>query len=272
MSYKIEKLSHGCRFLLEEPFDLARTLESGQCFRWEKTDAGYRGAAGSHAALLMQHDPLSLELIADDDPAFWAEYLDLDRSYRAVDALLRSDPLLAHAIEAAGGLHILRQDAWEALASFILSQNNNIPRIRGIISRFCAHFGEPIAHTLFSFPSPQRIAGLTVEDLAPLRAGFRAKYLLDAARRAADGSLDLQAIARLPTDELRKALMTIYGVGRKVADCTMLYGFGRIEVCPVDVWMKRALSQYEGGVLPASALPYAGIAQQYLFEYTRNRS
>jgi len=115
MSYKIEKLSHGCRFLLEEPFDLARTLESGQCFRWEKTDAGYRGAAGSHAALLMQHDPLSLELIADDDPAFWAEYLDLDRSYRAVDALAYF--MGKYDLNSDGGLWRQMADAYELLCA-----------------------------------------------------------------------------------------------------------------------------------------------------------
>lgn len=169
-----------------------------------------------------------------------------------------------------GASRVLRQDRWEALCSFIISQNNNIKRIRGIVETLCNTWGEPLPGRRSSFPGPEVLASLTEEDLQPLRSGFRAKYILDAARKTASGEVDLDHVASLPTEEAAAELCRIRGVGIKVAHCALLYGFHRIECLPVDVWMKRVMSTMYPQGLPEELLPYAGIAQQYLFHYSRS--
>ena len=169
------------------------------------------------------------------------------------------------------GIRVLRQEPFETLISFIISQNNNIPRIKGIIERLCLHFGEPFLYhneTRYAFPAPKKLASCTPEDLAPLRAGFRAKYLIDAAKRIASGEIDLEAVRKLPLPDAKAKLQTISGVGPKVADCALLYGLHRTECFPMDVWMKRAVLLLPR-LSPADFGENAGIAQQYLFHYVR---
>ena len=180
-------------------------------------------------------------------------------------------PVLKEACSYAPGIRILRQEPWEALCSFIISQNNNIPRIKGIIERLCGLSGQPIlcgAETVYAFPTAEQLAACTPEDLVPVRAGFRAKYLLDAARRVSTGQLDLNALYTASLEDARSALMTIHGVGPKVADCVLLYGLHHTCCFPMDVWMKRAV-QLLPGISPESLGCTAGIAQQYLFHYAR---
>ena len=143
---------------------------------------------------------------------------------------------MAKACKFASGIRLLRQDSWEVLCSFIISQNNNIPRIKGIISRLCEHYQ--------GFPTPQELANENIDSLSFLRAGFRAKYILDASRLVASGELDLDKVAIMPIDDARKALMTIKGVGPKVAECALLFGMYRTEAFPIDVWIKRVLEEY----------------------------
>ena len=178
--------------------------------------------------------------------------------------------MLKTACSYADGIRILNQEPWEALCSFIISQNNNIPRIKGIIDKLCTMFGDEIDKNLFSFPTAEKVASLSVEELAPLKSGFRAKYILDAARRVANGDVDLPSLRSLPLDEARNELMKIYGVGNKVADCTLLFGLNRIDAFPKDVWIKRAMEKLFNGSLPECASKYAGIAQQYIFYYARS--
>ena len=164
---------------------------------------------------------------------------------------------------------MLRQQPWEALCTFIISQNNNIPRITGIVGRMCAAFGRPLGGGWHAFPTPEAIAALAPDALAPLRAGFRARYLVDAARRVVSGEVDLEALGTLPLDEAQAMLTRITGVGVKVAACTLLYGCGRVECVPVDVWMRRVLDRLYPGGIPACTYGYEGIAQQYLFHCAR---
>ncbi|MEG1850322.1 MAG: DNA glycosylase, partial [Oscillospiraceae bacterium] len=201
--------------------DLAQTLGCGQSFRWRaRADGGFEGCAGARfarvkcadGALIVEGPP------APDFEAFWSDYFDLGRDYDALRARFSRVDALAPAVAYAGGIHLLRQDGWEALASFILSQNNNIKRISGIIERLCTAFGPPCAKGWSGFPGPERLASLDVEALAPLRAGFRARYLLDAAQRVCSGEVSLAALETLPLPEARAMLMQIVGVGRKVAD------------------------------------------------------
>ena len=158
------------------------------------------------------------------------------------------------------------------MCSFIISQNNNIPRIKGIIERLCTFFGEDLGGGDFSFPSAERLAVLSEQDLAPIRSGFRAKYILDAARRVASGETELEKVAAMPIDEARAELQKIKGVGPKVAECALLYGFGRAEAFPVDVWVKRIMQELYPEGLPACTENVEGIAQQYLFHWRRNIS
>ena len=160
------------------------------------------------------------------------------------------------------------QPPWETLCSFIISQNNNIKRIKGIIGRLCETYGEKIEGG-YTFPAAQTLAKLEVEDLAPLRSGFRAKYIIDAARRVASGEVDLFALQNMPYEDAKNELLKIKGVGPKVADCALLFSHRHIEALPKDVWIKRALQVLFGGELPEVAVPYAGIVQQYIFFYAR---
>ena len=253
--------------LLKQPdFDLDETLDCGQAFRWTRLpDGGYTGAclntpltirpAGEKGVFLLENvtEQQFLEV--------WADYFDLSTDYGELKSRFSEDETLAKACAFAGGIRILRQDSWEALSSFIISQNNNIPRIKGIIARLCEHYG--------GYPTAEQLSGETPETLGFLRAGFRAKYITDAVSRLQNG-LDLADIAKLPTDEARAALMQIKGVGPKVADCAMLFGMYKLDAFPKDVWVKRVLAEWYPNGLPDCIKGAEGIAQQYLFHYIRN--
>lgn len=256
-------------------FDPDAVFENGQCFRWEKTEDGvWQGIAYGRRLCLRKNgtDLLLSGTTAEEFQTIWRVYFDLDRDYQPIRTAFRKDRALARAVAFAPGLRLLRQDPWETLCSFIFSQNNNIPRIKGIISRLCTGFGAPLSGGGYTFPSPDDLAGLSVDDLAPLRCGFRAKYVLDAARKVASGAVRLDRLAELPLEEARASLQTIFGVGPKVADCTLLFGCGRMDAFPVDVWVKRILAQYYPGGFPAAFRPLGGIAQQFLFHYERCRA
>ena len=166
------------------------------------------------------------------------------------------------------GIRVLNQEPWETLCSFIISQNNNIKRIKGIIARLCENFGNETENG-YTFPAPEKLACLTPEDLSELRAGFRAKYIIDAAQKVTSGEVDLKKLRNLSTDEARAELMKIKGVGPKVADCALLFSHKHISAFPKDVWIKRAMQVLFRGDLPEIAKPYAGIVQQYIFFYAR---
>ena len=201
----------------------------------------------------------------------WFSYFDLKRDYSALCERFRADAVMRQALDACPGIRILHQEPWEAICSFIISQNNHIPRIKGIIGRLCESFGEPLGSGDFAFPSPERLAVLDISALAPLRAGFRAGYLLDAAKKIATGEVNLEALSILPLEEARASLQKIRGVGPKVAECALLYGCGRMDAFPIDVWMKRVMAECYPQGLPACIQGYEGIAQQYLFEWRRKR-
>lgn len=255
------------------PFDLAQTLDCGQAFRWvERSPGEWEGAAfGKFLRLSQQGEGVLFHCSPKDYEETWRPYFDLDADYAAKRAALsRMGPALREAAAFAPGIRILRQEPWEALCSFIISQNNHIPRIKGILHRLCEAFGQPIGDTGWqAFPTPQRLAACDLQDLAPLRAGFRAKYLLDAAQKVASGAVDLEQVAASPVEEGRQLLQKIFGVGPKVAECALLYGFHKTECFPLDVWMKRAMATLLPGTDPRDFGENAGLAQQYLFHYSR---
>ena len=252
--------------------ELGETLDCGQCFRWRRQEDGsYRGVVRGRAVRASRDgDRLILDGADESDREMWADYFDLSCDYAAIRERLGAlHPAMAEAARYAPGIRILRQEPFEALISFIISQNNNIKRISGIVARLCESFGEPIGGGEYAFPTAERLAALEPDDLAPIRAGFRHRYIIDAARRVARGETDLEAIRLLPVDEARSRLMRITGVGVKVADCVLLYGLHRAESFPLDVWMKRAMATLFDGMEPSAFGDCAGVAQQYIFHYAR---
>lgn len=252
-------------------FDIAQTLDCGQAFRWRKLEGNkWCGIAfGKYLEIEQDGETVTLYNTTEDEfNNIWRGYFDFERDYGKIIKDISHNPILKSAAEYGSGIRILRQEPWEALCSFIISQNNNIPRIKGIVDRLCENFGSKI-NGGYSFPTASDVAKLTLEDLQVLRSGFRAKYILDAAKKVADGTVDFKILDALSTDEAREVLMQIYGVGAKVADCAMLYGMGKLDAFPKDVWIKRAIEVLFNGNLPEAAEANAGIIQQYIFFYAR---
>ena len=259
-------------------FDLGRIFECGQCFRWNADRDGiYTGVVKNRAARVRRVG-LSVFISGsmEDFETLWREYFDLDRDYEEIRRELCLDEFMQKATAYGAGIRILRQDKWEALCSFIISQNNNIPRIKGIINSLCRLHGERLEFECgerYGFPSAEKLAGLDAEDLAPIRCGYRAEYIIRAARDIAAGKVNLENLAHDTPDAARAALKKLHGVGNKVADCAVLFGLNMLDAFPMDVWMKRAIAEHYGpGFDPAVFGPYAGIAQQYIFYYTRNKA
>ena len=273
-AYTIKQQQNGLLISGLQDFSLREILDCGQCFRWLPQDGDetrWSGIAmGKRLEIrkLGEGEFLFLGTNQQEFEEIWENYFDLQTNYAALKSALCCDPVMAEATTYAPGIRVLRQNGWEALCTFIISQNNNIKRIRGIVERLCECFGEPVDGG-FDFPTAERLSQTTLEDLAPLRSGFRAKYLLDAAKKVSSGVVDLSAIPSMTYEEAQAHLRQINGVGPKVADCALLFGFYRLDAFPMDVWMKRAMATLYPDGLPENILPYRGIAQQYLFHYAR---
>ena len=287
--------------------DLTDTLECGQAFRYEQTvkEEGYvEYLTVAYGKIIRVGQRKVGELIFYDE---WTEeyeavvcrYFCFDTDFEAIrsDIISRTDSQwLKRAAEVAKGIIILRQDPWETLFSFIISQNNNIPRIRKIIRSICLEYGTNLSldgglsvcpipskgcvpgceecsscGICYSFPTPHQVVE-NPDGLLPSHPGFRYKYLIDSANRVSDGRTDLGDIAeKMSYTYTCEKLKEILGVGDKVASCVALFGFGNLEAFPIDVWMKRAIDEYFDGKLDPTTLgPYAGVAQQYIFHYIRN--
>lgn len=285
--------------------DLKDTLECGQAFRYEliAEEAGYvEYLTVIYGRLIRLAQRQRGELIvfseSDDDLRLISDYFRLDLDWSAIREMISSrtdSDWMRRAADAARGIHILKQDPWEALFSFIISQNNNIPRIRKIIRRLSAEYGENLAikegekvcpkglcaeidesvcrgcGICYSFPTAEAVAK-NPEGLNAANPGFRYKYLVDAASRVYAGECKLDKIQEKASfHEIAEELKAIKGVGDKVASCVALFGMGRLEAFPIDVWMKRAIDEYFGGNLDHTVFgDFAGVAQQYIFHYIRN--
>lgn len=267
------KTATGVKIAGVKDLDLEQTLDCGQSFRWKKQDDGsFKGVAYNKSVVMdLQGEDLYIHNATEEDfYEIWKNYLDLDLDYGKIrKEISELHPVLRDASKYAPGIRILQQEPYEALCTFIISQNNNIKRIKGIVERLCESFGEKLSDGEFAFPTAERIAQLSEEDLAPLRAGFRNKYIIDGAKKVFSGEVNLEICKTLPYEEARAELMKIKGVGVKVADCTLLFGMHRIEAFPVDVWMRRALDKLFPNMKPEDFGEYAGIAQQYIFHYSR---
>lgn len=271
--------------------DIARTFDCGQCFRFEPVEGSrheheFAGVAYGRFVSFGQDGDKIYIYNSDEEDYYnvWRTYLGLDLDYGRIceDILSRSDNrALGEAVAVGRGIRILLQREWETVCSFIISQNNNIPRIKKIISALSERCGQKIdvrgmeAHgapdgVVYAFPTPEAVTRLGVDGVFALKTGFRAKYIIDAAQKCTDGSVDLRELYHLPTAEAAERLKLIKGIGDKVAACSLLFGFGKLDAFPVDVWIKKVIARYFGDDFTAASLgPYAGVAQQFLFYYER---
>lgn len=260
-----------------DDFNLEQTFECGQCFRWNKEGKDYIGIAGGYVMKASNAvGGIKIECANDD---FSMRYFDLERNYGKVKNAINKDRIIKQAILQGSGIRILRQQPWETLVSFIISANNNIPRIKKIIESLCRSFGEKLefeGKIYYDFPAAEVLSGLAPCDLFEARCGFRDKYIIDAARKVASGEIDLQSIYNMSAEEGRQALKRINGVGDKVADCVLLFAYQKFEVFPKDVWIKRIINDLYGvdekGIdefVVRKFGKYGGFAQQYLFYYAR---
>ena len=243
--------------------NLKETLLSGQCFRVSFCDGFWTVKAG------VEDNCKTLRVSQDDlspitQSQFWSNYFDLNFDYEKLKASFSNiSPVMANICSYAPGIHILNQDSWEALCSFVVSQNNNIKRIMSIIDKMCTAFGNG------GFPSAQVLASTSEKDLRALGLGFRAPYILNTAKAVLYGDIDLNALKALPIDNARKTLMRVKGIGPKVADCALLFGWHRLDCFPMDVWMKRAMAEFFPQQGKEIFGEYAGVAQQYIFHFAR---
>ena len=257
-------------------FDPVRIFECGQCFRWDANESGvYTGVAFNRAARVRRvGGSIFISGTIEDFEMIWRDYFDLDRDYSEIRKKLCVDDIMKKAAEFGAGIRILRQDKWEALCSFIISQCNNIPRIKKIIAALCRDFGDSFefeGEIFYTFPSAAKLAALNEDCLASIRCGYRAAYIIGAASAVASGDLDLDALSHGSIENARASLEKLRGVGGKVADCVVLYGLNMLDAFPLDVWMNRAVAEFYGSDFdPGIFSPFAGVAQQYIFYYVRS--
>ncbi len=264
-------------------FSVRKTFECGQAFRFEQTSAPsvvsedavcYRGVAHGRDVTFCE-EAGRLTVVGSSESEFfslWQHYLSLDTDYDDVDRRIllampteSSRRVMENAVRCGAGIRILRQEPFEALISFIISQNNNIPRIKKIIAALCDTYGENGA-----FPTPRALYDAGEAGLFALRTGFRAGYIRDAARQILEGEVDLSAVTAADYPTASAMLQKIRGVGPKVSACALLFGFGKTEAFPIDVWIKKSIERhFPDGFDPLPLSDTAGIAQQYLFFYER---
>ena len=276
-------------------FDLTDIFESGQCFRFTREKNGsYTGVVrGCFANISYNNEEDILTIWSDYMPKsdslnlkFWKNYLDLDRDYKEIKQVLSDkDPVMEKAILSANGLRVLNQEPWETLISFIISQNSNIPRIRDCIESLCVGFGEKIGRfenrDYFTFPTIKALSTAGLDEIDLCKLGYRTQYVAETARQVdIDGGAFLATAYAVPTEKAERYLLTLSGVGPKVAHCVLLFSMNKADSFPIDVWVARAMNKLYGipendhEAMREYALehfhPWEGIAQMYLFEYIRS--
>lgn len=266
---------------IKDDFSLAGIADSGQCFRWKKTDGGlYRIIAGEYCLNIqhLQDDQYEVDCTEADFDGYWLDYFDLRENYGRIRARIdpELDPFLSEAMEHEKGIRILKQDPWEMLITFIISQNKNIPAIRRSVELLAERSGRKFLDSkgqeYYGFPDPAAVAALSDEALSDCKLGYRCKYVNAAAEAVMSGSINLEQLKEANEETAISALTGMFGVGTKVANCVSLFGLHHKNAFPIDVWMKRILSeQYPEGYPFDQYSPYNGIYQQYMFAWYRHR-
>ena len=271
-----------------ENFEPKDVFECGQCFRWNREEDGsYTGVFHKNVLNVKKQDE-KIVFTGNCDSQEIKDYFDLNRNYKSIiDKLEVVDDNLKNSISYGRGIRILNQDLWETIISFIISANNNIPRIKGIIERISKEYGEKIefeGKEYYAFPSPKELSKASVEGLRNLGLGFRDERVFETTRKIASGEFDLKMLYNISTNEARERLLELAGVGPKVADCILLFSdLKRFDVFPIDVWVRRVMNELyihnpdENKVSKKEIQKLAdekfgalqGIAQQYLFYWKR---
>ena len=269
-------------------FDPAQIEDSGQCFRFIHREAPLlnTGDIKESYTTISEGRFLEISVLKDGRVAFscteeefksyWHAYFDLDTDYEKIKASIDpEDTFLTSAAAYGSGIRILRQNIWEMMISFIISQRKSIPAIRSCIESLCASYGKPInikGETFYSFPEAKTFANLTIEDLKPHGVGYRDKYILRLAREVSTGEVNPQYYKKLPSDQAITELTKLFGVGVKVANCISLFGLHNIDAFPEDVWIKRVISEeYKGSFNKDRYAGFAGVIQQYMFYYGKSK-
>ena len=265
-------------------FSLCQTFDCGQCFRWEKTGDSHFGIAyGMPLKISQKGDVITLYSTSRDAwDKVWNRYFDMDRSYSEIKKKLSCDPVMKIASDFGCGIRLLAQEPFECLISFIISASNNIPRIKKIIDSLCTNFGEKITYLgkdFYTFPTAEKLASLELSDLAVIKAGFRDKYILNAAKAVASGIIDLECLKSASYEYAKSELLKLSGVGNKVADCVLLFSLEKYASFPIDVWVQRIMEhcyfdgEQDKDTIQALAKEkfgeLGGFAQQYLFYWAR---
>lgn len=263
-------------------FNLALTLESGQVFHWHRVGAGWVGTIGSQPVYVEQAGK-SLRVPAGMG-SLVRQYFALDHALPEIYETFPKDRDMALATSFCNGLTIIQQPVWECLATFITSSLKQVAHIRQMSLSIRKTFGEPVLYPgleLYTYPAPQRLAAASEKQLRDCKLGFRAKYLVGAARMITEGKIDLERIAGMDDAEALAELCKLPGIGEKVANCVLLFAYGRLKAFPIDVWIERVLREiYFKGKRKVTAKrlkrfsqeyfgPYGGYAQQYLFHHAR---
>lgn len=258
---------------ITDDFDLQKIADSGQCFRCQKTDFGFRFVAAKSALAIRKIDEVTYSVSCSEEEwnAFWIPYFDLGRNYNDVRSAASPGDFLGRAAAEGRGVRILRQDPWEMLLSFIISQRKSIPAIKKSVESLCDLYGgsyEMPGGTVRLFPEPKAIYDAREEELGSCGLGYRVPYIKDAAWKVYRGDIDLEALKALDDDSLLASLKSVKGVGDKVANCVMLFAYGRMSSVPVDTWIKKIIRDKYGGMDPFPQYgENAGIFQQYAFYY-----
>ena len=260
-------------------FDLKATLECGQVFHWRRQGGGYAGVIGSRPVYVEQRGESLLVSRGAEKVA--ADYFALDHPLTEIQATFPKDEAMRRAVEYAPGLRVIRQPLWECLATFLTSSMKQVAHIAQMSHALRGKYGEEVAPGFFAYPEPAMLAGASEEDLQACSLGYRAKNLLGTARMVASGELDLEGLRARPADEALAELCRLPGVGVKVANCVLLFGYEQFGAFPIDVWIERVLREhYFKGRRKVTAArmqeyardyfgPYGGYAQQYLFHHAR---
>lgn len=280
-----------------ESFEPKHIFECGQCFRWNIEDDGsYTGVVKNNVLnVKKEENSIIIKGMCEDNlEELCKDYFDLDTDYQKIkNKLSKLDNNLRVSIKYGNGIRILKQDIWEALISFIISANNNIPRIKAIIERISKEYGEEIIwdnKKYYTFPNPEQLSNASVSDLRKLGLGFRDVRVFETCRLINQNIISIEELETIKNiDELKEQLLRFPGVGPKVADCIMLFSMKKLEVFPIDVWVKRVMTELYGDeirklkntntiISNKQILEYAqqyfgnlaGVAQQYLFYWRRD--
>lgn len=268
----------GMTLRIDDDFDLEKIAKSGQCFRVKRFDDGAYRFISLDRVIYIKNEGEGLFTVSCDEKEwgnFWRGYFDLDTDYRGIaKEALGKNRFVDEAVNFGRGIRLLRQDPWETLITFIISQRRNIPAIAGSVEKLSATFGKPYdspCERISLFPTPKALADADTESLNLCSLGYRTPYVKDAAGKVRTGELDLTALKKDGDDVLIEKLMKVKGVGVKVAGCVALFAYARTSCVPVDVWIKRVIEDDFGGRSPFHMYgKYAGVIQQYVYYYKRN--